>query len=269
MKGRFIKVILAILCLSTVLFGCGKKVEEPKNEYADEAFIKDMAKGLESRWGLIDKDENKEGYDEILVNSEENKKMMLSYVEAEITAIEKYKDKKFKDSHLQEIAIKYNNLLTQHKELCEYITVDYDKYTTEYTPIYSERSKIIEEMLNKYEMKIDKKYEDDVNDFKVTSQLIKEEEQVEKEIQNMLSSIQFEEVLNEYGYKTYQGIIENTTSKDYSSFSVSINLLNAEGVIVETTWDQISAFKQGTKAQLEFSTDKKFASTEVIADWWE
>ena len=86
----------------------------------------------------------------------------------------------------------------------------------------------------------------------------------------MVSDVQFK-VIEDMGggYKTYQAVVENTTSVDFKSFQVSINLLNADGVIVETTYDQVSAFKQGAKVQFEFSTDKDFTSTEVITDWWE
>ena len=35
----------------------------------------------------------------------------------------------------------------------------------------------------------------------------------------------------------YQGVVENTTGSDFSTFAVNINLLNADGVIVETAYD--------------------------------
>ena len=72
-----------------------------------------------------------------------------------------------------------------------------------------------------------------------------------------------------YGWKTYQGVVENTTGKDFKTFTVNINLKNAEGVIVETMYDDVSNFTNGSKAQLEFYTDKDFASTEVVVNWYE
>ena len=270
MKRKGTKSLLAILCLATLLVGCSKKEETPKNEYADEAFVKDMAKGLQKRWDLTAKDEKKEGYEEIAINSKENQKMMLSYIDAELNVIEKYTEEKFEDKKLQEIAVKYINLLKEHKELCPEITVDYDKYYEDFSPIYDERSKVIETMVKDYGMTVDEKHQDTLDDFLTNSKMVAKEEQIEEAIQKMVSNIQFQMVEdNGGGYKTYQAVVENTAGVDFQSFQVSINLLNAEGVIVETTWDQVSAFKQGAKVQFEFSTDKEFASTQIVVDWWE
>lgn len=268
MKRKCTKILLAVMCLATLLTGCSKKEEEPK--YADEAFVKDMAKGLQARWDMSAKDEKKDGYEEIAINSKENQKMMLSYIDAELNVIEKYTEEKFADKKMQETAIKYINLLKEHKEICQEITVDYDKYYEDFLPIYDGRSKIIETMVKDYGMTVEEKHQATLDDFLTKSKLVAEQEKVEEEIQKMLSAIQFKVVEDDgSGYKTYQAVIENTTSVDFQSLQVSINLLNADGVIVETTWDQVSAFKQGAKVQFEFSTDKEFASTQVVVDWWE
>lgn len=71
------------------------------------------------------------------------------------------------------------------------------------------------------------------------------------------------------GWKTYQTIIENTTGLDFNTFNININLLDENGVIVESVWEQVNNFNNGAKVQVEFSTDKEFASTEVTGDWWE
>ena len=111
MKKKLAAILTVIMCLGLVLTGCSgnTKKEEKKDEpqYADEQFIKDMAKGLEARWTLNEQDENKDGYDAIALESDENKKMMLSYIQAELDYVEKYKDEKFEDSKLQEKAISY------------------------------------------------------------------------------------------------------------------------------------------------------------------
>ena len=120
-------IIIGLSCL--VLSGCAS--EEPAAEeptYADQSFISDMKNGLQARWKLNEEDEAEEGYDEILVNSEEYQEMMNNYIQAELDYVEKYQNEKFEDSNLQEIAVKYVNLLKQHKDACQYMTVDYNKY---------------------------------------------------------------------------------------------------------------------------------------------
>lgn len=105
--------------------------------------------------------------------------------------------------------------------------------------------------------------------YKLT-RLVEETEDKESAVKSLVDSIQFQMVNDDgYGYKTYQAIVENTTDIDFETFSVNINLLNGEGVIVESFYDSVTNFGKGVKAQLEFSTDKEFASTQVVADWWE
>ena len=64
-------VLLASCMIGTGLLftGCSGSQQESKQEeeirYADEDFVKDMAKGLEARWTLNEQDESKEGYDAI------------------------------------------------------------------------------------------------------------------------------------------------------------------------------------------------------------
>ena len=277
MKKRAILILSAMMATGMLFTGCSSSGNNQKTEnseeetkYADKQFIKDMSKGLQARWDLSDADEEKDGYDKIELQSQEYKDMMLSYIKAELDCIEKYTDEKFKDSKLQEYAVKYINLLKQHKDICQYIPVDYyGKYLDEFNPIYDERSKIIEDLVENYNLTVDKKHQDTLDEFKTNSQLVKDKDAMEEAVKNMLANIQFTEVSNEDGWKTYQGIVENTTGKDISTLNVDINLKNADGVIVETTYDDVSNFTKGAKAQFEFYTDKDFATTEVTASYYE
>lgn len=281
MKSYKNKIWIMFWCILSVLIllvGCGKQVDTTKNQedqeeekqYADENFIDDMSSGLQARWKQYDEDIEKEGYEDILVNSEENKQMMISYIDAELKFIEKYSDEKFENNNLKELAIKYINLLNQHKDICKYITVDYSKYEEELTPVFNERSKVISQMVNDYGMTVSEDYQNTLEEFLVNSNLVDERESQERAIEEMLNAVTFEMFNDDgYGLKTYQGIIENTTGIDFNNMSFNINLLDGDGVIVETTYDQISAFANGAKARLEIITDKDFSFTQISASWWE
>ena len=149
------------------------------------------------------------------------------------------------------------------------MTVDYDKYLEVFQPVYNERSKIISQLVNDYGMTVDEEYQQTLNDFLTNSQLVIEQENEEAAIRQMLDGIQFDEVDDNGGYKTYQAVVENTTGIDFNTLNITINLLNSDGVIVETAYDNVSAFAQGAKVQFEFMTDKEFTSTQVSVDWWE
>lgn len=275
MGKKILMILCGTLCLAVLSTACGKKPsqEEKKKEetqYADKEYVEAMSEGLQARWELNRKDEEKEGYDEILINSQENKNMMLSYIDAELDKIEKYQDEKFEDSKLKELAISYINLLKDHEEICEYMTVDYDKYLEDYEPVYNGRSIIIAQMVDDYNLTVDEEYKDNLSQFQTNSTLVQENEKREAETKALLDGIQFELVEDDgYGWKTYQATVENTTSMDFKTLNLSINLLNEEGVIVETTYDSVSAFNKGSKVQFEFMTEKDFVSTQVTADWWE
>lgn len=274
-----IKKLFGTLCLilSFSLFqtGCSEKnvrtqTNADESISADETFIDDMAFGLQSRWKLNENDESKERFENISFNSEEYKTMIINYIDAELNTIDKYENEKFEDSNLKELAIRYINLLKQHKDICQYITVDYTKYEEEYTSIYNERSKIISQMVNDYNMSVSEEYQSTLDEFIVNSNLVNEKETQQQAIETMLNSVTFELTADDgYGWKTYQGIIENTSGIDFNNISLNINLLDSECIIIETTYDQISAFSNGVKARLEINTDKEFASTQITADWWD
>lgn len=273
MQKKLKNILVGVMCFLLLLAsGCSKqgKTEETEPQYADKKFVTDMSLGLQERWKLSDADEQKEGYDDIYVDSKEYQDMMLRYIGAELDKIEKYSEEKFEDKKLQEMALKYINLLQKHKEICSYMTVDYERYEEEFAPVYDERSKVIKTMVDNYGMTVDEKYQDTLNDFITNSQLVTEQENTVAAVENMLKGIQFQVVEDDgYGWKTYQAVVENTTGIDFDNFSINVNLLNADGVIVETAYDQVSGFKAGAKVQFEFSTDKEFTSTEVTGDWWE
>ena len=105
---------------------------------------------------------------------------MISYVDKELDTIEKYTEEKFEDKKLQEIAIKYINLLKEHKELCSLMTVDYIKYDESYAPIYNERSKVIETMVKDYGMTVDEKHQDSLEDFLTNSKMVAEKRKLKK-----------------------------------------------------------------------------------------
>lgn len=273
------KIAVILLCLGVglcSLTGCSSSntkttdssaVEEVK--YCDDDFVKDMSKGLQKRWDLNEKDENSEGYDDIAVDSDENKQMMLSYVNAELDTIEKYSNEKFKDTKLQENAIKYINLLKQFKEACDYITVDADKFYDENATIYDERSKIIKSMVDDYGMTVNEKYQDTLNEFLTASKLVEEDEALKDAVSTMLGTIEITSTNDGYGYYTCEGYVENTTGHNFDDLQIEFSLYDSENVLVDTQTCYLQNFNNGTKAKLEFYTNQEFSSFETYAEWWD
>ncbi len=259
------KLLTSLLCLGLLLVGCSSTEEEEKS--VDESFIIDMSNGLQARWKLNDEDEAKDGYEDIALNSEEWQEMIISYVDAELEYIEDYSEKSFEDSHLQELSNTYINLLNSHKDICSYITVDYSKYSDEYSSIYNERSKIIKELVNDYELTVDETYQSTLDDFITNADLVEADEAKQEEIDELISSITFELESEDY-YKTYTAVVENTTNIDFDYFMITINLIDEDGIIVASEYANVDAFHPGSKAKFEFMTDEDFETTEIKEDGW-
>lgn len=271
------KKIASVLlcCLFTFgLIGCGNKAadtskENVKEQYADKDFISSLSKGLEARWNLNDKDEQaqKSSGKPIQNGSDEQKKEFISYADAELTEIDKYKNEKFEDSKLQEKAIKYINLTNDQKSACDYITVDFNKYKQLYYTAYNERSQLLIDFVNNYGLTASEKHSQILKDLVLKGNEITKAEDNKNAVKTMTDAIKFEKVDNSSSWKKYQAIVENTTDIDFTYYDLSINLLDKDGVIVDTEHANVSNWGKGQKAKFEFSSNKEFTSTSIVADY--
>lgn len=194
---------------------------------------------------------------------------MESYINAELDVVKKYRDEKFEDSDLQELAIEYINCLNDQNDALEYLTVDYTKYSELHKEAYNKRTTIIKQMVDDYGLTVSDDYQSDLNDLLTNAKIVKEDEDKQAKIDALVSSIVFEVTEDDgYGYKTYGAVVENTTGIDFTSFGLSINLLDADGVIVESEYSSVENFNNGAKARFEFFTDVEFTSYQITVDYW-
>lgn len=275
MKKRHALLFLIIGLFSIMLFGCGSantsNVSTNNNEekYVDEDFIKSLSKGLEARWDLNDKDdqEEKSSGKPVQNGSEEQRKKFTSYLDAELSEINKYKNEKFKDSKLQEKAIKYINLINDQKSSCDYITVDFNKFRDSYSKSQNERSQLLIDFVNNNGLTASEKHSQILKDLMLKGQEITKAEDNKAAIKAMTDAIKFEKVDDSSSWKKYQTVVENTSGIDFSYFDLSINLLDKDGVIVDSAHANVANWGKGQKAKFEFSSDKEFASTSIVADY--
>ena len=65
-----------------------------------------------------------------------------------------------------------------------------------------------------------------------------------------LSNMNFKKDKNSsYDWKNYNAIVKNTSSIDFDSFVADVNLLDKDGVIVESTTVYVNSWKQGAKTK--------------------
>ena len=249
MKKVFSLICMVMCCL--ILFGCSNE-----EKVYDQKFLSDFKKGLMDRWDLTN---------EIEFTSRETGE---KFVDAELNCIEEYSTKRFEDTKLQEKAIVYINLLKQQREALTYYDVDVEKYSELWDEAYEKRSICIIDFIQSYNLEFSDKYRINVDEFILKAKKVKEDELLSKQIEEIKESIEFKKVKQSGSYGYYEAIVENVTEKTFDSFSIDVNLVDAEDVIVESNYVSVSNWSPGKKAKFEFMTDVNFETYELELDYY-
>lgn len=253
--------LFLVLMLSISTVACTNTEEEKLH---DKDFIISLSKGLETRWKLNDE------YDELINKGEiketDEKKVIEYYdkfAKAELNEVEKYKDLKFEDSKLQEAAISYINLLKTQEEGVEEMRVDIDKGIRKWDEGYQQRSKLLTNFVKDYNLTVSDKYKTQLSDFEKVSNQVKDDEKIEDEVKKA----EFKITNSSGGWKDYESIIKNDTDTNYEYFSIKINLLDKDEVILESTTAYVENWQSGQKAKFKFSTDCDFHSMSMECEY--
>ena len=107
-----------------------------------------------------------------------------------------------------------------------------------------------------YGLKLD---EDGFAELKENAKAVTEKEEIDKEVEELVKSIDFENVKTEYGWSDYADVIENSTSVNFESLEINVKLLDKDGVTVSDEIVWVDNWNTGEKKKLEFSTDKSFS----------
>ncbi|MBR3126035.1 MAG: FxLYD domain-containing protein [Mogibacterium sp.] len=249
MKKRLFSVVLCII-VASFLAACGAG----SSKTTDELFISAEAKGLQARWDLSDQHE-KEGTT--------GGESFIACVDAELNPIAAYKDSEFEDEALGNLATEYIGILEKSKELAsDYYDKNYETFSNEYTTLNQRRSQIIKAFSEDYQLPIDEDHTDTLKTFIADANLT-------SAVQDIISSTTFELAEDDYGWKKYQAVVENTTDKTFDSFCYNINLVDKDGVVVETQNAYTENWKPGDKHRFEFSTEAEFDKIEIDkAEWY-
>ncbi|MFR3391123.1 MAG: FxLYD domain-containing protein [[Clostridium] scindens] len=253
--------LIAILMIATMLLASTAcSAEEKKEEhFADKDFIVDLQKGLQERWDITDNTP--------YTTDEETKKVLSSALDAELNAVKDYQNQKFEDSKLQELVLQYINSVKAQDESLDYISADAEKFNEMWQTAYETRTQLIETFYKDYDLKVDKKYQDNLDELLTKSKLVTEEANTKKTVEDWFKTFNFTQVSDDYGFKTYEAVVENNTGVNFDYVNLSINLIDENGVTVETTYSNFNNISAGAKVKFEFSTDKDFVSTEITGDY--
>lgn len=245
-----IKKIIALFVAILFIGGCASSQPKEAEKTYDNEFITALAKGLDARWDVSEKDKN----DLFSTFSTD----FAKYPKFELKEIEEYKDKKFEDDKLKELAITYINELKATQKAAEegnsddFSSHQYKRYTllvsiNNIKEIPAKNQKVLKEALS--------------DGHKVEKENTKQEA-----IKNLLSSVKFEvdqDKSNKFS-TTYYAIVENTTEYNIDYVNLLITLKDSDDVNYKTTYASQNNWNKGTKVRFEFTDfEQKLAKYEI------
>lgn len=259
---KILSLVLSIIFGISILFtvGCSShKSEDDVNKTYDEEFLDALEKSIENRHELASSNTNFDNY-----TDSDYQKFYINLVKSETNIIYEYENKEFKDSRLKKLATQYIDGLKKQEEATQYYITDFIKFNQIWEEGLKERSMSLMDIKNEYEIKIKDEVVYELNQWAKQGN---EENEFENELDKILNNIKFELDKNDYGWKYYSTIQENTTNKDITYINMVIKLKDENGITIEEQYIYLDSWKKGEKVKMEFSTEKEFVDTEITVDY--
>ena len=217
----------------------------------DEKFLDHLAKGLDARWALTNADENKE----VLTKTDWER-----YFDAEYNEIIEFEYATFDDPNLGKWAGVYIDSIVRSKEALPYFGTN--QWDTKYhSDIYNDRVHAIYEIYAISTIPVSAENEATLIGMVSDGEVI-------DMTNDLFNKVHFDLVEREYGSATYEAVVENTTSVDFSYFSFDIDLIDEDGVTVGTESAYVENWNPGEKIRFSFWTSEEFAEMEVNRASW-
>ena len=244
--------------------------EEP--EFYDELFLANFSEAIQARWELsneIDSEENSE------TTFEEDVKELKRLVDSELNILVDCRTKKFEDSLLQEYAIAYMNGLEKQSQLLEDAingNITEEKYNEEWEKSYLKRAKQLCAIYDNYDLKIDTKYNFNLNTM---HNIVYVDEYGEDAFWNMLNDIpdeNHESTVEDDGKELIKIHCTNQTEYEFKDLSVYCWVIDTKGTDdysddedVEAIEYVIGDWKPGEETVMTFKRTTENGENDVIA----
>ena len=264
------KKLLCFLVATVTLFslsacgGTSNADSSAAKNYADEAFVEAMTKALEARWDITDSDKMQS----LDSDSREHYAALSSAIDAELNIVSEYRTAEFKDHALQELAIQYINKLEESKEIADSLPSKDDKLYDKWTAVYDERTTLLQTLVNKYGLTVAEKWQYNLDDLLNNAKSVHKENEIKDKVNKLAASLKFEKKDYGYGYCTYTTKFKNDTGLDFASLSFELDLLDADGTVIEQQGIYFDNVANGKSYSGEFSTDAKFDHYEVTPEYY-
>ena len=258
---KIFKVLLAFIVVFTFC-GCSSK---PKD---DAVFLENLEKGLSDCWLYVESTlDNADMYE-----VKEYKGKLNEVVQKELTQLGEFSEYTFSDDTLKDLAKKYYEALNLTKEGVQYydpddLFMEEGKFADSYFLGTYQRYIILDTLTKNYDFMKDSpkkaKLEETLSDIDEAKSFIAKHD-YKNYLKDNLKFTYDKEQSDEYS-SYYTAIIENITEVEFDSISITADILDKDGIIIEQSYAGTSNFKPGAKAKLEIWLDAEepFGSIEV------
>lgn len=246
------KTLIGFVTLLTLsLVGCGNTNNDSLSK--EDQFKQAIEKSVKDRWEYGDKNES------TYVGTDKEIDYMKKNIQIEKDILGKFENTKLNDEKLNKLKNDYMNGLKEQEESLKYYEFDSQKLTDKWTQGYIDRNLALYDLVNDYKLDVDKDKFKDISD-KV--KVMKEQQEENRLIENMVKNVKFKKSEEGGGWTTYIAKIENPTNKTFKQFLIDINLEDKDGNPIEQTNVLMENWKPNQEKTVEFSTNKQFDKME-------
>lgn len=204
----------------------GEYIEKCEYELSiDGQFMRALGNALMDRWDYSDDPDNA---------TEAEDKLREKCCDIELDALESFYDQTFDDSDLQETAKDYIDTVKAAKDSLTYYTVNYTKYSTDWSTAYQHRTILLEQFVNDFGLTVDEDHQENLDDLMTDAQASKEQVKIDEQVQDILKTINITSSADEWGIVTYNFTMENTSEYTFDYFYVTVNAEDGNDTFVSS-----------------------------------
>ena len=242
---------------------------EKNEEYFDKLFLSELSEALQARWALGRSTEKDAEY-----NFDKELAFDEQLVNAELEKLEDCRDKKFEDNTLQEYAISYYNGLSNQKNVITKASageIDEDTFYEEWSKATSKRLEQIYLIYSNYELKIDSKYIDELNQIFNIVYLDKYGRKLFLTELNDFSDDAVTVETGDDGFDIIKIMRTNPTEYEFKDLNVYLYVWDSmstedysDDVISENVVYSVGDWKPGEEIQLVFKRNKAASEQDIL-----
>jgi len=226
---------------------------------AEDRFPDVLAKSLEEKWSF-------EAELKAKVSGEEGKEYVLTRADwetvfdSEYSLLAPFKEEKFEDEALKELALSYIKSVEESIEALEHLGTD--RWEDEYrNGVYWDQANILYLVNEQYPITVGDEHRETLDKILTNGEII-------NMVRPLLEQILFLHIDTTAAGKFYETTVENTSTLTFLWFSLDVNLLDESGEVVETENIKVDIWEPGEKRRFNFYAKEEFSSIDVaFANW--